>query len=184
MNEVQRQQYRGNEAALAWRAEVGTAGGDDRAAAGIEHGGWRMGITAWFLREAAAAWAAAEHLEWVALGYCISSALIAVFGEHLAHPAKLIGGASAGCKRDSWSLCLVEARSQSAGGQGLRRSMKFWAFLAALGTHIFSFFSVSKNWESCASGDARLAGRQTDCVRSMADGCEPSLWLERLAHRR
>src|SRR2546422_39034 len=32
MNDVQRQNYRGNEAALAWRAEGGTARGDERAA--------------------------------------------------------------------------------------------------------------------------------------------------------
>src|SRR5467141_2910377 len=107
MNEVQRQQYRGNEAALAWRAEVGTAGGDDRAA-GIERGA--SGITAWFIREAAAAWAACGAFEWVALGYlATSSALIAAFAENLAHPMKLFGlqAAVAGV---ILILCRVEAR--------------------------------------------------------------------------
>src|SRR5260370_10661157 len=89
MNEVQRQQYRGNEAALAWRAEVGTAGGDESAVS-FEQGA--NGITALFIREAAAAWAACGAFEWGALGYlAISSALIAAFADNLAHPVKLIG---------------------------------------------------------------------------------------------
>src|SRR5260370_38937869 len=87
MNEAQRQRYRGNEAALAWRAEVGTSGGDDRAAS-IARG--TNGIAAWIVPEAAAAWAVGGAFEWVALGYlATSSVLIAGFWEHLSHPAKL-----------------------------------------------------------------------------------------------
>src|SRR5258708_17365754 len=89
MNEVQRQQYRGNEAALAWPAKADPGRGDENAVS-FEQGA--NGITALLIRQAAAAWAACGAYEWVALGYlAISSALITVFGEHLAHPAKLVG---------------------------------------------------------------------------------------------
>src|SRR5467141_4905946 len=124
MNEVQRQQYRGNEAALAWRAEVGTAGGDDHAA-GIERGA--NGITAWFIREAAAAWAACGAFEWVALGYlAISSALIAAFAENLAHPVKLIG-LQALVAAMILVLCRVESRVAERTDWGRDTfSVKFW----------------------------------------------------------
>ena len=89
MNDVQRQNYRGNEAALAWRAEGGTARGDERAASFETE---KQGIAHWITREVAEAWAACGAFEWVALGYlATSSALIAAFAEHLAHPVKLIG---------------------------------------------------------------------------------------------
>ncbi len=180
MNEVQRQQYRGNEAALAWHAEVGTAGGDDRAA-GIERGA--NGITAWFIREAAAAWAACGAFEWVALGYlAISSALIAVFGEHLARPAKLIG-VQALVAAMILVLCLLEARvAKRAEWQGLTRSMKFWHFWRHWYPHLFFLFCfeelgklvhlVTPGWQ-----DAKLIA-----FDQWLTGVNPSLWLERLAH--
>src|SRR5229473_3731800 len=108
MNEVQRQQYRGNEAALAWRAEAGPGRGDESAVS-FEQGA--NGITTLFFREAAAAWAACGAFEWVALGYlATSSALIAAFAENLAHPVKLFGLQTlvAGM---ILALCRVEARA-------------------------------------------------------------------------
>ena len=81
MNDVQRQNYRGNEAALAWRAEVGAASGEEGAA---KFEAEEQGIAGWIAREVAAAWAACGAFEWVALGYlAASSALIAVFAENL-----------------------------------------------------------------------------------------------------
>src|SRR5437899_3738272 len=92
MNDVQRQNYRGNETALAWRAEGSTARGDERAASFETE---KQGIAHWITREVAEAWAACGAFEWVALGYlALSSSLIALFAafaEHLAHPVKLIG---------------------------------------------------------------------------------------------
>src|SRR6267154_5403994 len=179
MNEVQRQQYRGNEAALAWRAEVGTAGGDDRAA-GIERGA--NGITVWFIREAAAAWAACGAFEWVALGYlAISSALIAVFGEHLARPAKLIG-VQALVAAMILVLCLLEARvAKRAEWQGLTRSMKFWHFWRHWYPHLFFLFCfeelgklvhlVTPGWQ-----DAKLI-----TADYMLTGVHPTVWLEQFA---
>src|SRR5229473_5241942 len=107
MNEVQRQQYRGNEAALAWRAEAGPGRGDESAVS-FEQGA--NGITTLFFREAAAAWGACGAFEWLALGYlAASSALIAAFAENLAHPVKLIG-VQALVAAMILLLCLVESR--------------------------------------------------------------------------
>ncbi len=77
MNSTERRSHGGNEAALAWRAEVGAARADERAASFEAE---RQGIVSWIIREAAAAWAACGAFEWVALGYlAASSTLIAVF---------------------------------------------------------------------------------------------------------
>src|SRR6267378_342787 len=78
MNDAQKQNCEGNERALAWRA------------ANFEVQG--QGIAGWIAREAAAAWAACGAFEWVALGYlAASSALVAVFANNLAHPARMFG---------------------------------------------------------------------------------------------
>src|SRR5258705_8698158 len=176
MNEVQRQQYRGNEAALAWRAEVGTAGGDDRAA-GIERGA--SGITAWFIREAAAAWAACGAFEWVALGYlAASSALIAVFAENLAHPVKLVSVQALVATR-ILALCLVEARvAERARGRSETFSAKFWRFWRHWYPHLFFLFCfeelgkfvhlVTPGWQ-----DAKLMAAD-----HWLTGVDPAVWLE------
>ena len=180
MNEMQRQQYRGNEAALAWRAEVGTAGAKDRAPR-IERG--TKGIATWFIREAAAAWAACGAFEWVALGYlATSSGLIATFGEHLAHPAKLIG-VQALVAAMILVLCLVEARvAKRVERQGVTRSIKFWHFWRHWYPHLFFLFCfeeleklvhlVTPGWQ-----DAKLIA-----FDQWLTGVNPSLWLERFAH--
>src|ERR1700747_1163094 len=87
MNEGQKQDYRGNEAALDWRAEVHAPGCEGRATRSQAE---KEGIAAPFIREAAAAWGACGAFECVALAYlAASSALIAIFAENLAHPLRL-----------------------------------------------------------------------------------------------
>ena len=119
MNELPRQNYRGNEAALAWRPEPGTARVDQRTPTFEAE---KRRIAALMAREAAAAWGACGAFEWVALAYlATSSALIAVFAENLAHPVKLMGvqGLVAAM---ILLLCLVETRAaQRAAGQRLCR---------------------------------------------------------------
>ncbi len=180
MNEVQRGNYRGNEAVLAWRAETNSARGDQRAGC-LETG--KQGIAAWIIREVTAAWAACGAFEWVALGYlAISSALIAAFEEHLAHPAKLIG-VQALVAAMILVLCLVEARvAKRAEWQGLTRSMKFWHFWRHWYPHLFFLFCfeglgklvhlVTPGWQ-----DAKLIA-----FDQWLTGVNPSLWLERFAH--
>jgi membrane-associated phospholipid phosphatase len=171
MNDVQRQNHRGNEAALAWRGEVGTARGE------------QQGIAAWITREAAAAWAACGAFEWVALGYlAASSALIAVFEENLVHPLKLIGVQML-VATTIVVVCFAEARvAERAERQGVTFSTKFWRFWRHWYPHLFFLFCfeemgklvrlVMPVWQ-----DAKLIA-----FDQWLTGVSPSLWLERFAH--
>ncbi len=180
MNDVPRQDYRANEAALAWRAEVGAARGEERVASFEAR---EQGIAAWITREAAAAGAACGAFEWVALGYmAASSALIAVFAENLAHPVKLFG-VQALVAGMILALCRVEARAaEHAERQGHTLSAKFWHFWRHWYPHLFFLFCfeelgklvhlVTPGWQ-----DAKLIA-----FDQWLTGVNPSLWLERFAH--
>src|SRR5467141_3374548 len=168
MNDVQRQNHRGDETRLAWRA------------AGFEAEG--QGIAGWITREAAIAWGACGAFEWVALGYlAASSALIAVFGEHLARPVKLIG-VQALVAAMILVLCLLEARvAERAEWRGDTFSAKFWHFWRHWYPHLFFLFCfeelgklvhlVTPGWQ-----DAKLIA-----FDQWLTGVNPSLWLERFA---
>src|SRR6266436_4287765 len=138
MNERQRQNYRGDEVALTWRAEVDAARGEERAASFEAE---KKGIAARVTQETVAAWAACGAFEWVALGYlAISSALIAVFAENLAHPVKLIG-MQALVAAMILAVCLAEARvAKRAQWQGVTEPMKFWRFWRHWYPHLFFLF--------------------------------------------
>jgi len=179
MNDMQGQNYRGNEAALAWRAEGGSARGDERAASFETE---KQGIAAWITREVAEAWAACGAFEWVALGYlATSSALIAAFAENLAHPAKLIG-VQVLVATMILALCLVEARvAKRAEWQGVTHSMKFWHFWRHWYPHLFFLFCfeelgklvhlVTPAWQ-----DAKLI-----TADYWLTGVHPTVWLEQFA---
>ncbi len=180
MNDAQGQNSRGNEAALAWRAEA-VAAGSAECAASFEAG--EQGIAALITREAAAAWASCGAFEWVALAYlAASSALIAVFAENLAHPLKLFGVQALGAGM-ILALCRVEARAAGrAKWQGHTFSAKFWHFWRHWYPHLFFLFCfeelgklvhlVSPRWQ-----DAKLIA-----FDQWLTGVNPSLWLERFAH--
>ncbi len=179
MNDVPRQDYRANEAALAWRAEVGAARGEERVASFEAR---EQGIAAWITREAAAAGAACGAFEWVALGYmAASSALIAVFAENLAHPVKLFG-VQALVAGMILALCRVEARAaEHAERQGHTLSAKFWHFWRHWYPHLFFLFCfeelgklvhlVTPGWQ-----DAKLI-----TADYMLTGVHPTVWLEQFA---
>lgn len=179
MDDVQRQSHRGNEAALAWRAELDAARGEKRAGSFEAK---KEGITAPIAREAAAAWAACGAFEWVALGYlAASSALIAVFAENLAHPVKLFG-VQALVAAMILALCLVEARvAERAKWQGNTFSVKFWHFWRHWYPHVFFLFCfeelgklvhlVTPGWQ-----DAKLIAADY-----WLTGVHPTVWLEQFA---
>jgi membrane-associated phospholipid phosphatase len=180
MNSGQRQDYRGDEAALTWRGEVGAARSAGRAA---DCAAERHGIGSLISRELAMAWAACGAFEWIALGYlALSSALMAMFAENLAHPARMIGvQALAGTM--ILVLCRMEARiAESAKRQGESFSSKFWHFWRHWYPHLFFLFCfeelaklvhlVTPGWQ-----DAKLIAFDTRLT-----GVNPSLWLERFAH--
>jgi membrane-associated phospholipid phosphatase len=190
MNDLQGQQYRGNEAALPWSAEAGTARGDGRAAIFEAE---KEGIAAWVRREAAGTWAACGAFEWVALAYlAISSALIAVFAEHLGHPVKLIG-VQALVAAMILALCRVEAGPVGREGcdskkrRGADRNVcatatqRFWHFWRHWYPHLFFLFCfeelarlvhlVRPGWK-----DAKLIAADY-----LLTGVHPTMWLEQFA---
>src|SRR5260370_26720787 len=180
MNRMERQNYRENDAVLPWRQAVG-AGRGDEGMLSFERG--RNGIAAWIIQETVAAWAACGAFEWVALGYlAISSALIAVLAENLAHPVKLIG-VQALVAAMILAVCIAEARVVGrAEWQSATHSMKFWRFWRHWYPHLFFLFCfeelaklvhlVTPNWQ-----DAKLIA-----FDQWLTGVNPSLWLERFAH--
>src|SRR5260370_26638234 len=123
MNGVQRQDYRGNEAAMPWRPAAPAAE--------------RQGIAAWIIQEAAAARVACGAFEWIALGYLTaSSALITAFAENIAHPLKLLG-VQALVAAAILILCRMEARSTSEATVCTAAEQKFWHFWRHWYTHLF-----------------------------------------------
>src|SRR5258708_27461608 len=166
MNDVQRQNHRGDETPLAWRA------------AGFEAEG--QGIAGWITREAAIAWGACGAFEWVAMGYlAASSALIAVFAENLAHPVKLFG-VQALVAAIILVLCRLEARAGTDRNVCPTKAQRFWHFCRHWYPHLFFLFCfeelgklvhlVTPGWQ-----DAKLiaadywlqGGHQTECLEQI-----------------
>jgi len=178
MNDVRRQNYRGNEAALAWRAEVDAARGEERSA-NLE--AEKQGIAALITREAAAAWAACGAFEWVALGYLAAlSALIAVLAENHAHPVKLFG-AQALVAAIILVFCRLEARAGTDRNVCPTKAQRFWHFWRHWYPHLFFLFCfeelgklvllVTPGWQ-----DAELIAADY-----WLTGVHPTVWLEQFA---
>ncbi len=167
MNGTERQNYRGNEAAMPWRAASFPAG--------------KQGIAELLSREAASAWAACGAFEWIALGYlAASSALIAAFTENIAHPFKLLG-VQALAAALILILCRMEARSATQTSLYSTAAQKFWHFWRHWYPHLFFLFCfeelgklvhlVTPGWQ-----DARLIAADY-----LLTGVQPAVWLEQFA---
>jgi membrane-associated phospholipid phosphatase len=176
---MQRKGHPRDEAALAWRMEVGAARVEERAAGFEAH---NPGIVRWVTREAAAAWAACGAFEWVALGYLAASCvLIAVFAENLAHPVKLFA-VQAMAAAVILILCRVEARvAERADRHADTISVRFWRFWRHWYPHLFFLFCfeelgrlvhlVTPGWQ-----DAKLIAADY-----WLTGVQPAVWLEQFA---
>jgi len=167
MNGTERQNYRGNEVAMPWRAASFPAG--------------KQGIAELLSREAASAWAACGAFEWIALGYLgASSALIAAFTENIAHPFKLLG-VQALAAALILILCRMEARSATQTSLYSTAAQKFWHFWRHWYPHLFFLFCfeelgklvhlVTPGWQ-----DARLIAADY-----LLTGVHPAVWLEQFA---
>ncbi len=167
MNATERRSYRGNEAALPWRAATFEAE--------------KPGVAALIAREAAAAWAACGAFEWIALGYlAVSSTLIAAFAENLAHPLKLISVQTV-VGMVILILCWMEARGAADGSVSFTLAQKFWHFWRHWYPHLFFLFCfeelaelvhlVTPGWQ-----DAKLMGADY-----WLTGVHPTVWLEQFA---
>ena len=167
MNGPRRQEYQNNECVIALPAQSE-----------------RLGIAELLAREGAAAWAACGAFEWIALGYlALSSLLITVFAENLAHPARLVGVQTL-LAALILSLCAVEARERTSleAGMSACSTRKFWHFWRHWYPHLFFLFCfeelgklvhlVTPGWQ-----DAKLIA-----FDQWLTGVNPSLWLESFAH--
>ncbi len=166
MNGVRRRNYQSDDGVLAWRPQAE-----------------RLGIVARIAQEFAAAWATCGAFEWIALAYlALSSVLIALFAENLAHPGGLIGVQTLAAAL-ILGLCRTGARSAERSGQtGKTFTSKFWHFWRHWYPHLFFLFCfeelgklvhlVNPGWE-----DAKLIA-----FDRWLTGVNPSLWLEKFAH--
>ena len=180
-----------NTEAMVWPPQVSQP---RSGAYGAAQGLSKDGVVAKLRRELAVAWAACGTFEWVALGYLgISSGLIALFADNLAHPARLLG-AQFSVALLILMLCWSSARTSAAsswnGGIDIgtdetlcaRGSQRFWHFWRHCYPHLFFLFCfeemgrlvhlVNPGWE-----DAKLIA-----FDRWLTGVNPSLWLERFAH--
>jgi membrane-associated phospholipid phosphatase len=176
-----------NEAAIALPAQMDSLRTTDRAGSFETEG---RGIAEWIAQEAAAAWAACGAFEWVALGYLVmSSVLIALFAENLAHPVKLVGVQFA-VAAVILILCRVEARGVTdppgavcAGGNAVPTAgQRFWHFWRHWYPHLFFLFCFEEMGKL-----VHLFSPDWQDVKLMAfdrwlTGVNPSLWLEQFAH--
>jgi len=172
-----RQNYREQEITAQWQAGVAVDGRNSRVPLlHLEI----PGIAQTLRRMLAEAWAACGVFEWVALGYLgLSSVLILVFAENLAHPLRLLG-VQALVAAVILGLCWKDTRQRCGAGTG--SASGFWYFWRHWYPHLFFLFCfeelaylvhlVYRGWF-----DTKLIA-----VDAWLTGVNPSLWLERLAH--
>ena len=179
MRDLRRQNYRGEEAALAWPGEVDAASGEAQA---IPIEAKKQNVGAWITREVAATWAVCGAFEWIALGYlALSCVLIAVFAENLAHPARLIG-VQAFVAAVVLVLCRVEAIAGAYRNDCPTVAQWFWHFWRHWYPHLFFLFCFEElarlvHLFSPVWQDAKLIA-----FDQWLTGVNPSLWLERFSH--
>jgi membrane-associated phospholipid phosphatase len=170
---------RGNETTLSWHAETVGARREERA---IALGATTQGGGAWIAREAESAWEACGAFEWVALGYlAVSSALIVIFAENLAHPLELIG-TQVTVAAIILGLCGVQRRvAEAAHPTKTSFSWRFWHFWRYWYPHLFFLFCfeelgrlvhlVIPGWQ-----DAKLI-----TADYWLTGVHPGIWLGQFA---
>lgn len=184
MKNVTQTNLRESAEAMAWPHEVSSAPPGAYGAT-RELGGQNVFVR--LQRELKVAWTACGTFEWVALTYLgISSALIALFAENLAHPVRLMG-TQAFVALLLLALCRVAAgttqwTSQRDANLHSIVSQRFWHFWRHWYPHLFFLFCfeemsrlvhlVNPGWE-----DAKLLA-----FDHWLTGVTPSLWLERFAH--
>jgi membrane-associated phospholipid phosphatase len=188
MRNIERNEYKGSEYAIAWRDAAIEKG---ESAAVVELAAPSLG--ALLGCELAAAWATCGMFEFVALGYLgVSSALIVLFAENLTHPARLIG-MQVLVAALILVLCITEARVSGRAllddveGRETDRNVcptftqRFWHFWRHWYPHLYFLFCfeelgrlvhlVQPGWQ-----DAKLIA-----FDHWLTGVHPTVWLEQFA---
>ncbi len=166
MNQLQRRDYQARDRAIALTPQAE-----------------RLRFAALIAREFTETWTACGAFEWIALGYLgLSSVLIALFAENLAHPGRLIA-TQAGVAALILILCRAEAGAAERTHWLYESfSCRFWHFCRHWYPHLFFLFCfeemsrlvhlVNPGWE-----DTKLIA-----FDRWLTGVNPPLWLERFAH--
>jgi len=179
MNSSQRKQHQREEVAITWSNEIDAVRGNHRVPTAGEQD---SGFLQFWENEITAAWRACGPFEWVGLGYlALSSVLIALFAENLAHPVQLIG-LQAFVAAVILLLCRVEVKAGAkAAWPGKTFASSFWHFWRHWYPHLFFLFC----FEELAALVHLVVPQWQDAKLIAADywltGVHPSIWLEQFA---
>jgi membrane-associated phospholipid phosphatase len=203
MSNVERNEYEGSEYVIGWR-DAALESGESAVAVELA----TQSFSAVLGRELAAAWAACGTFEFVALGYLgVSSALIVLFAENLAHPARLMG-IQALVAAVILVLCRTEARvsgceriGNTGGGetdgsayltfaQGRKRTdkivcptftQKFWHFWRHWYPHLFFLFCFEELGLLVHLVQPGWQDAKLIAFDRWLTGVHPTVWLEQFA---
>ena len=146
-----------------------------------------------FRRELAATWAACGTFEYVALTYLgISSALIVLFSENLAHPLRILGIRTivavamlilcrAGARAAAGTRCVVGANGHGFGLERLMLAERFWLFWRHWYPHLFFLFCFEEMGKLMHLVQPQWQDAKLIAFDQWLTGGNPSLWLERIA---
>jgi len=175
MSRMDRQNYRREDAAMpcyveSFEAEVAIR---DRP---------KESVAAWLEKEWETTWTACGAFEWIALGYlALSSALIAIHAENLAHPMKLIGMQSF-VATVILTLCRVEARAaERARCSGETFSTRWWHFWRHWYPHLFFLFCFEELGKLVHLANPGWEDAKLIAFDHWLTGVHPSVWLEQFA---
>jgi membrane-associated phospholipid phosphatase len=120
--------------------------------------------------------------EWLALGYLgVSSLLILVFAENLAHPSRLLG-AQVLVAAIVMTLCRVQARSAArAELHGVSFASHWWHFWRHWYPHLFFLFCFEELGHLMTLFTAHWQDAKLIAFDYWLTGVHPSLWLEQFA---
>ncbi|MGC2390448.1 MAG: phosphatase PAP2 family protein [Candidatus Acidiferrum sp.] len=201
MNNVERSEYKGREYALEW-CDAPLENGESGAAVELA----TQSPGGLLERELAAAWAACGVFEFVALGYLgISSALIVLFAENLAHPARLVGlqalvatvilflcrtearvsgrerSGNEGSGRTDVSAYLTLAQGSKRTDKSVSPTLGFWHFWRHWYPHLFFLFCFEELGRLVHLVQPRWQDAKLIAFDHWLTGVHPPVWLEQFA---
>lgn len=142
-------------------------------------------LRGWVRRECLAAWAVCGMFERVAFAYLgISSALILLFADNLAHPARLLGMQSLVAAL-ILVLCRLEAWAAGCGAidRGIRHtsSQRVWHFWRHWYPHLFFLFCFEELGQLVHLVQPRWQDGKLIAFDHWLTGVHPTVWLEQFA---
>jgi membrane-associated phospholipid phosphatase len=176
---IQRRDERAGTGAMALSAEInGVPTGGIAAGRNAGASGWPSAVR----REAAAIWAACGAFEWVAFGYlALSSALIAIFADNVAHPMRLVGAQTLVaslilllCRTEAWA-----AKETQANGPSF--SQRWWHFWRHWYPHLFFLFCFEELGKVMHLVVPTWQDTKLIAFDHWLTGVHPSVWLEQFA---